>query len=473
MSSVITAPTYDPTSTATALAQKSTAAAQSRIDTQTAAAAATAKALTSLNSAISAFQTALGSLTGVGKSMLAQSAAFSDTTMGSASAKASASAGTYSMFVQQLATAGQVSYNNLSDGAAAGGTLTVKLSDETGASTASASFGVDLSAANADSDGNGILSIREVAAAINQAPDNAGRVSAGVVTIDGKMRLVLTSKNTGVANTIALDASQVGDSTLQSGLGNRTVITAAQDAIVYFGGKSTADGGTKIQQSSNTFTNIDGVSMTFTRAQSATENPFTVTVGSNQSGTVANVQSFVNAYNTLKTALGKLVDQGDATNSVAAGAFANDAGVKALGSRLVSLLRPSSGVSLASYGITANRDGTLALDSTRLTKQLDANPTGLDNLLGSSSASNPKGLSGALNTYLNQWTNSTSGQIKQRSEANTKLQASLSTRQNDLDTKYNSAYDRYLKQFTDLQTLQSTMNSNVSMFDALFGKNDS
>lgn len=469
MTSAITAPTYDPTTTATALAQKYTASAQERITNGTTQATATTKALSTLSSAISAFQSSLASLAGLGKSVLSQSATLSDTTVGSASAKASASAGTYSLFVQQIATAGQVSYNGLSDGAATGGTLKVKLSDESNASATPVSFDVDLSAASADTDGDGKLSIRELASAINRSSGNTGLVSAGVVTIGSETRLVLTSQNTGVANTISLDPSGVGDATLQSGLGNRTMVTAAQDAVVLLGGKS----GTPIQQSSNTFTNIDGVSMIFTRAQAASENPFTLTVASNSSGTVSNMQSFVDAYNKLKSAIDTLVDPGDTTANKAAGAFANDSGVKALQSRLVSMLRPSSGLSLASYGITANRDGTLALDSTRLTKQLAASPTGLSGLIGSASTSAPSGLAGSMNTYLNLWSNSTSGQIKQRTDANTKAQTDLTKRQSDLDTQYNSAYARYLKQFTDLQTLQSTMNSNVTMFDALFGSDKS
>jgi len=478
MASVITAPTYDPTSTAQALAQKSTAAAQQRIDNQTKAATATSKALSTLSSAISSFQTSLNTLAGVGKSVLSASATLSDTTMGSASAKANAAAGTYNVYVKQLATAGQVSYNGLTDGNDAGGTLKVKLSNEGDTSVPAISFDVDLSLANANTDGDTTLSIREVAAAINRAPANAGQVSAGVVTIDGTPRLVLTSKNTGAANTISLDASGVTDTDLQTGLGNRTMVTQAQDAIVYLGGKPDPDPvtgvvGTKIQQSSNTFTNIDGVTMTFTRAQSASENPFTLKVGSDSSGTVANVQSFVNAYNTLKAAIDKLVDPGDPATSVAAGVFAHDAGIKALQSAMVTMLRPSSGDSLASYGITANRDGSLALDSARLTKQLEASPTGLDALIGSSSATAPKGVAGSLNTYLNQWSNSTAGQIKTRTDANTKLQSDTTKRQTDLDAKYDSAYARYLKQFTDLQTLQSKMTSNVSLFDALFGSDKS
>jgi flagellar hook-associated protein 2 len=136
-------------------------------------------------------------------------------------------------------------------------------------------------------------------------------------------------------------------------------------------------------------------------------------------------------------------------------------------------VRPNGTLSLAAYGITANRDGTLALDSTRLTKQLASNPNGLDQLIGSSSISSPTGIAGSLNTYLNLWSNSTTGQIQQRTDANTKLQSDLSKRQTDLSAQYDSAYQRYLKQFTELQTLQSAMNSNLSMFDAMFGNEKS
>jgi flagellar hook-associated protein 2 len=465
----ITAPAYDPTTTAQALAEKYTAATQEKITTDTTTTAATAKALSTLSSAISAFQGSLSSLTGLGKSMLAQSATLSDTSFGSATAKPTAAAGTYSLFVKQVATAGQVSYNGLADGGAVGGTLNIKLSDETATPPVPLSFAVDLSKANADTDNDGKLSIRELASAINRASGNAGQVSAGVVTIGTESRLVLTSKNTGIANTIALDASGVTDTNLKAGLGNRTIVTPAQDAIVMLGGET----GTPIKQASNTFTNIDGVSVTFTKAQNPGDKPVSLTVAGDSNGTVKNVQAFVDAYNKLKTAIDNLADAGDPANKVAAGAFSHDAGVSALQGRLVSLVRPGGGGSLASYGITANRDGSLSLDATRLNKQLAVDPTSLDKLIGSASVSNPSGIAGSMNTYLNQWSNSTSGQIKQRTDANNTLQSTLSKRQADLDTMYNSAYARYLKQYTDLQALQSTMNSNLSMFDALFGNDKS
>jgi flagellar hook-associated protein 2 len=104
---------------------------------------------------------------------------------------------------------------------------------------------------------------------------------------------------------------------------------------------------------------------------------------------------------------------------------------------------------------------------------LAVDPTSLDKLLGSASISNPSGVAGSLNTYLNQWSNSATGQIKTRTDANNALSATLTKRQADLDSMYNSAYSRYLKQYTDLQALQSTMNSNLSMFDALFSSDKS
>ncbi len=334
MASTITAPAYDPTTTAQALAEKSTATLQAKIQTDTTTTTATAKALSTLSSAISAFQGSLSTLTGLGKSVLAQSATLSDTSIASASAKSSAASGTYSLFVKQVATAGQVSYNGLADGATLGGTLKVKLQDENSTTATPLTFDVDLSAANADTDKDGVLSVRELASAINRSSGAAGQVSAGVVTIGTETRLVLTSKNTGVANTISLDPSGATGSSLQTGLAtsNRTMVTAAQDAIVMLGGEN----GTAIKQSSNTFTNIDGVSFTVSKAQSTGSTPVTLTVSGDSNGTTKNVQSFVDAYNKLKSAIDSLVDAGDPANKVSAGAFAHDAGVSALQSRLVS-----------------------------------------------------------------------------------------------------------------------------------------
>lgn len=452
---------YDPPSTAASLAEAYVSSRQNILAAQSKRASATAAALTKLKSAISAYQASLLSLSST-KTMLARSATFSNTAVGTATASATAAAGSYSFFVERLATANQVQYKGLTDTPAGPGTIDVSLGGVS-------AFSVNLS--TADTDANGTLTARELAAAINAAPANASKVSASIVTINGTAELILTSQSTGAASAITLTTSADMNATLKNALApaNATQVVAAQDARVWLGAATT---GTLITQASNTFTNIEGVSMTFTKAQASGEASVTLTVAADNAATTANVQKFVDNYNTLKSAIDALVDAGEPAKGEAAGAFSNDGGIRSLQARLVSILRQAapSGTSIAAYGITAARNGTLSLDSARLTKQLAVNPNGLDALIGSASAGSPSGIAGNLDTYLKQWSGSVDGQIAKRQEANSRLQATLVVRQAQIDKQYDSAYKRYLAQFSQLQGLQNQMASNTSMFDALFGK---
>lgn len=456
---------YDPTSTAASLAQAYTADRQASITAQTTAASKTANALTALGSAMSAFQTTLSSLASFNKAVQSQAATFSSN-VGTASATTSAQAGTYSFYVEQLATAGQVAYNGLSDTAAAGsGNLNVVLAD-------GSNFTVDL--ANADNNHDGLLSAKEIAAAVNVAAGNNATVTASTLSINGKDTLVLTSANTGANQSVSLDTSAVTNAALKTALddpANKSQLVTAQDAIVWVGAQGT---GTKLQQASNTYTNIAGVSMTFSHAQAVGETPVTLTVATDTSATVANMQSFVDAYNKLNAVIAAQLAVGDATKGAAAGPMASDPGLIALRNRLLVDMRQSvGGASLTTFGIAAQRDGTLALDSGRLKKAIAANPTALNTIFGTASIAAPTGVLGDMNKVLGQWTSGVNGQISQRNTNNNKLQASLVTRQATLDDQYNSAYKRYLKQFTALQTLQSQMANNSNLFTALFNNNNS
>ena len=454
----ITSPTYDPASTAAALAEAYIGKRQDVQATQTKKAQAAAKALNELKGAIATYQASLFTIA-TSASLLSRSAKFSDDAIGTASASAAASAGTYSFFVEKLATSHQVAFSAIPTAPANSGTLGINLNGV-------ASFSVDLNAA--DTDGLGGMSTRELALAINAAPDNKGKVSASVITINGVAELVLTSQSSGVAGTITLDNSGVTDAALQAALApaNSRNLVAAQDAVIWLGAETT---GTRIEQGSNTFTNIEGVSMTFTKAQASGQPAVTLTVAADNSATTTNVQKFVTDYNRLKAVIDGMVSAGNPAEKKAAGVFSDDGGVRVLQSRLVSILRQAGTSSLAAYGITSARDGTLALDTARLTKQLAVDPNGLDKLIGKASTTAPSGIAGDLDGYLKQWSSASNGQIKQRLESNDKLLVRLDKRQEELDQQYNGAYQRYLKQFTMLQGLQAQMNSSSSMLDALFG----
>ncbi|MFA9218387.1 MAG: flagellar filament capping protein FliD [Sphingomonadaceae bacterium] len=464
----ITSPIYDPTTTATKLATSYVAGTKAILDDRGATADATANGLTTLGSALNAFQTAIGALASSTSSISENSASFSSATIGSASAKSTAVAGTYSFYVEQLATAGQVSYGGITDSVAAGaGNLTVTLADGT-------DFQIDL--ANADGNRDGVLSAKEIAAAINIAAGNNSRVTASTLSVNGTSTLVLTSAQTGAAGGATLDTSGVNDANLKSQLDdplNKKQLVTAQDAIIWIGAQTS---GTRVQQASNTFNLIDDVSLTFSRAQAVGESPVTLTVAPDNSATASNVQAFVDAYNKLNTTLAGLTSAGNpnAKPAVSPGIFANDAGLSALRSRMAGALRSvTGGQSLIAFGITANRNGSLTIDSGRLNKAIAAHPGDLDALFGKSLVGAETGVLGSLGTLARQWTSSSNGQITSRTDAVSKQQKDITTRQATLQTQYDNAYKRYLKQFTALQDLQSQMTSTSNIFTALFSSSSS
>jgi len=453
-------PTYDPQTTAKQLAALYVQGRQDILTTQDKVATSTSSALTKLSSAMSGFQTALGALSDK-KSVLANTAAFSSD-VGTATAGPAATPGTYNFYVEQLATAGQVAYGGVTDAAATtAGDLTVTLAD-------GSNFVVTLG--NADKNLDGLVTAKEIAAAVNAAANNNSRVTASTMTVNGQTTLVLTSAKTGLDNDVSLDVSGITDPVLAGQLdtANQQRLKSAQNAVVWIGDPDDA-GSTRLEQASNTFEVVDGVKMTFTKAQATGAEPVTLTVAKDSDGTAANVQAFVDGWNKLLATFKELTANGDATTDPAI--FASDAGLSALRNSMVGVLRKAVGTqSLANYGITLQRDGTLALDKTRMDKILAVDPDGLDSVFGGLTPSS--GVLGGLDKLMEQWTDSTKGQITVRKENNSELQASIISRQAVLDTQYDNAYKRYLAQFTQLQALQSQMSQTGGMFEALFGNKD-
>jgi flagellar hook-associated protein 2 len=319
--------TIDPTTWATQLATAYTQGTQGLITQQTKAATATSTALSTLKSALSAFSSTLSGLS-TKKTLLANSATVSDSTKATASATASASAGTYSFFVKQLASAHQVMYSPVPSVSASGaGTLIIS---QAGGS----SYSVDLS--GADTDGDGAVSQTELARAINSA--TSGKVTASVGTAGGSSSLMLTAADTGAAGAISLDTSGVGDGTLAAALSSPTELAVAQDAIFNIGTETT---GITVQQASNSYSGISGLSVTFSQAMASGSSPLTVSVAADNTAVTSKVQQFVDAYNAMRDKLDSLT--ATSLDSSKRGAFSTDAGVRSLKNTLASVLRQSFG----------------------------------------------------------------------------------------------------------------------------------
>lgn len=449
---------FDPTTMATQLATAYTQSTQTLLDTQSKTASTTSTGLTKLQSVLSTFNSALSTLTAK-KGLAQNSATFSNTATGTATATASALPGSYQIYVEQLASSHQVAYNDLPAVPAwPSGPVNLTVSLDNGSS-----FVVDLS--SADSDSNGTLSQAEIARAINQSSGNSSLVTAQVVTSGSSTQLQLSSKVSGAGGKITLDTSALPSGALRTALedtSKQVELSAAKDAIVWMGPQGS---GLKIQQGSNELTAIPGVTVTL-KGLTTSGTTDTLTVSRDDSATTTNLKSFIDAYNTLETALDTLTAA--SKDGSTAGAFATDAGVRSLRNQLSNLLRQDvNGLSLRDLGISADRYGQLSLDSTKLSKTLASNSGAVDQVMGSASSSASSGVMGSMNKLLETWTNSTSGQIKVRQNSVQTQQKAISDRQTRLDNQYTQAYNRYLKQFTALQQLQSQMDETTSMLSSL------
>ncbi len=442
----------NPTQMATQLATLYTQGTQDIITRDSKSADATNAGYTRLRSALSAFNTAMDALSGK-KGLVKNSVSFAGSSGATGTASASAQPGTYSFFVEAVASNHQIAFADLpAVPVATGGPLVIQQAD-------GSSFNVNL--LMADADGNGTISQTEIARAINQASGNAGKVTAQVVNTGNGSQLILSSGASGEDGAITVDASGLPAGALKDALSaTPNELAQARDAVVWLGDQGT---GVRIQQASNTVTAIDGVTLSLTRAMSTGDAPATLTVAADEAGTADNVRSFVTAFNTLQGVINDLTKTD--INAATRGVFASDSSVRALRTRLNDILRQDfGGVRMSELGISTDRQGALTFDAAKLKKTLDVKPDALDKAFGSSSLSAPSGVLGSMNTYLKTWLDSGNGQIKRRQDSVQTLQRDITHRQARLDEQFAMSYERYLLQFTQLQSLMGQLNQTSGMF---------
>ncbi len=214
--------------------------------------------------------------------------------------------------------------------------------------------------------------LADVASAINDAAGNSA-VRATLITADDGTRLVLTSRQSGSANTITVTASG-GDGGLAqlaydpaNSITNLTQIVAAQDAQVSVDGfvyTSPDDVVTEV---------LSGLTLNLKAA--APGNPTTLAVDTDPEGSSSKVEAFVQAYNNVITSLKSLTSYNADTQS--GGPLLGDSTARSFLSAVRSEVSRAVGGSatlgsLTELGITTELDGTLEIDSGRLSEALGA-----------------------------------------------------------------------------------------------------
>lgn len=384
-------------------------------------------ALSKLRTALTTFKSAASALKTGKATMLVNSASFSQEGYATATVGSKAQPGSYQFYVEQLASKQQVAVQGLADGSLSG-TLTLKGQD------------FDLS---------GYATLEEAAKAINATADLG--VQATLVRSNGQVNLVLTSAESGAANAFAV--SLAGNAAATA-----TTLSEAADARIRMGGSFGA-GGIELTSSSNTFDNvIDGVSLSVSKLHKERDAALTLTVGQDLSATKAKAKSFVDAFNALMTSFDSLTASG--SESSARGALAGDSSVRAIEGRLNTLLRTDfAGNSLINFGISADRNGKLTIDSARFEAAVAKDPagfealfTGKDNLLDS------------IDKTVAAYTSSANGMLKNRMDT-LDLNLRRTNEQFDkLQQQYDSYYSRYLKQFTSMMQTMQSMEQTFGMF---------
>ncbi|MBI3903706.1 MAG: flagellar filament capping protein FliD [Nitrosomonadales bacterium] len=335
----------------------------------------------SVQGALGSFQTAVSGLTDLSR-FQSLNATVSDTSIASATASSSAIAGTYSLAVTKLAQSQQLVANGQASSTSAigSGTLTFDFGTISGTQvngkyTAGATFtsnGNGAKTVTIDASNNSLQGIRD---AINSAGIG---ITATIVNDGGASpyRLALTSNNIGANNSIKIF---VAEDPLAPGLAavlahdpagtqNLTETAAAQNAEFNVNGIA-------ISKASNTVTDvIQGVTLNLTNK---TTSPVNVTVTRNTSTISTAVSSFVKAYNDLNSTLVNVSSYNAATKTGAV--LLGDSTIRSLQTQLRGILNKPIGstggtlTTLSQIGVSFQKDGTLALDSTKLTAAINSN----------------------------------------------------------------------------------------------------
>ncbi|ELL7084256.1 flagellar filament capping protein FliD [Vibrio fluvialis] len=440
----------DPITMATQLATYDVQPFQQRLNTQSSQYQSQLTALGKVETALRAFRTAITEMNSSTSSIVKNSATVSQEGYFSATADANALAGSYQVFVEQVATAHQVSASmpaNLDS------TTQVPTTGTMDFTINGTTMTLDLS--TLDSDGDGIATVADLVSAINNDSNNPG-VNATLVRSNGQTYFMLSSTETGVANSVNVSVSGTGQTWFEDAFTNLNEISAPQDAVIWLGAQGT---GLQLTNSSNTFEGvINGVDLTVTKAQTSGEAPLGLSVGADQEGTKEQMNKIIEAYNSLMKTIDSYTSIGGEDSQ--RGVLASDPTIRSIESQLKTLVRGEfEGMRLSDLGIEISRDGTMKIDADKFEEAQTTNTAALESFFNGDG-----NLLDSLDSLLDPYLQFSNGLFKSRKDALQQNISRIEDKQTALERKYDMAYDRYLKQFTQMNQLITKMNQTMSMF---------
>lgn len=386
-----------------------------------------------LKSAVSTFQTAVKNVSSDALSALTATSSKAEAISVSVSKASSASAGSYSIEVSKLAQSDKLVSGGVATGttfSAADSSMEISIGGKTTKLTLT------------DTTLSGLSS------AINKA--NAG-VTATILNDGTSDHLVITGNETGKDNTVSIAATGSLAQFATSG-GSMTKSQTAQNA------EMTIDG-IAVSKASNTVTDaIKGVTLNLN--QTNVGSPVKIDLAKDTASVTSKITAFVDAYNTLATAVNKQTAYNSTTKTAAvlngdAGARSILTGIRAELGKAVSGGGGLQG--LSDIGISFQRDGTLKLEKPeKLKSALETNFAGVSNLFSSTD-----GVATRLTKVTEDMLGS-KGVFKNRTDGLNASIESMGKSQDRMELQLAQTEKRYRAQFTSLDTMMTNMQSMSS-----------
>jgi flagellar hook-associated protein 2 len=412
---------------------------------------------TALQSKLAATNSSISNLSGI-SSLLSKLKAASDaldTTAEIGSYKATSSSaaivasgsglatpGKYSIQVEKLAKEARTYSNSIASvGTAMNQAGTLKLGVGSGTTQDIAILGTD--------------TIDDVIGKINSA---GLRISASSFYDGTSYRIQLRGMDTGAAN--SLNITETGTNFGFGATANTG--QAAQDAQIKLDGFT-------IKSASNQVTGaIRGVTLALT---AETTNAVEVAIESDPSSLKTKLTALVDSYNAVISKVQELA--GNGTVKAKDPNLAGDSTLRSITGRLASALQTVGGgtgayKTLGSVGLALDRNGKLALDSTKFDKAIAADAAGVSKLLAGTDAVAAGGVMSIVSDAVGAFTKSGTGLMAGRTDALTATTKRLQSRIDREEIRINRYAEQLRKQFTAMDTTVAAWNAQSSYLSQQF-----
>ncbi|WP_114325249.1 flagellar filament capping protein FliD [Candidatus Colwellia aromaticivorans] len=363
-----------------------------------------------------------------------------------------AQVGNYSVQVDAIAQSHKLMSGAIDGSEAIGeGTLNIAVNNN--------SFDVAVSATDTLSD------LRD---AINDSAENDS-VIATIVTDNAGQHLIMTSKETGIANAITTTVTDVSDgnnidnlglsrlaydtAALPSSITNLFEVTEALDA------KITIDGTLVVTNSTNEFKDvIDGVDITAKKMHDVDDDISQISFSANNTNIKAGLNKFVTSYNEFQ----KLSKQLGQSGEDGSGPLAGDSLLRGVMGKLRQEFSAGFDIgngntlSLSELGVRSDRYGVLSLDSDDLDEFIDSNIDGVQQFFVGTDGT--KGFAGSLKELTSFYTDS-DGIIQNRIDSRSNQLERLDDDRLAFGRRMDSLEARLFAQYNAMDLIVAGLNS--------------